>query len=59
MGEPEGFVGCTIKHDLATTTLKIYQPDLITNMTQLFNEDEKSLMNFNTQVTPHKGIVCN
>ena len=40
-------------------TLKIYQPDIITKMTQGFNKDVKSIMTFNTPATPHKGIVCN
>ena len=40
-------------------TLNISQPDLINKMTQLFNEDVKSLMTFNTIVTPNKGIVRN
>ena len=44
MGELEYFVGCTIKHDLTKMTLHIYQPDIITNMTQVFKEDFKSLM---------------
>ena len=33
MGELEEFVVCTIKRDITKTTLKIYQPDLITKMT--------------------------
>ena len=37
MGELEGFVGCTIKRDLIKMTLKIYQLNIITNMTQGFN----------------------
>ena len=28
-------------------------------MTQVIEEDVKSLMIFNTPATPHKGIVCN
>ena len=59
MIELEDFVGCLIKHDFTKMTLKISQPYLITNMNQLFNKDDKSLMNFNTPATPHKGIVCN
>ena len=35
------------------------QTDLINKMTQIFNEDVKSLMTFNTPATPHKGIVHN
>ena len=54
MAELEEFVGCTIKHDLTKTILKISQPDRITKMTQGFNEDIKSLMIFNTPATPHK-----
>ena len=38
-------------------TLNISQPDLINKMTQGFKEDVKSLMNFNTPATPHKGVV--
>ena len=37
MGEIEDFVGCTIKCGLTKTTLTIYQPDLLTKMTQGFN----------------------
>ena len=37
MGELEDFVGCTIKRDLTKKTLNIYQPDLITKITQGFN----------------------
>ena len=59
MSELEDFVGCMIKRDLTKTTINISQPDLITNMTQGFNEDVKSLMNLNTPNTTHKGIVCN
>ena len=40
-------------------TLNIYQLDLISNMTQGFNEYMKSLMTFNTPATPHEGIVRN
>ena len=40
-------------------TLKVFQPDLITKMTQLFNKYLKSLMTFNTSATPHKDIVRN
>ena len=37
MGELEEFIGCTIKRDLTKMNLKIYQPDLINKMTQVFN----------------------
>ena len=40
-------------------TLKISQLDLITKMTQGFNEDLKSIMHLNTLDTSHKGIVRN
>ena len=50
---------CTIKRDLTNMTLNIYQPDIVTKMNQGFNEDMKSLMNFNDPDTPHKGIVRN
>ena len=59
MGELDYFIGCTINRDLTKMILKIYQPDLINNMTQVFNEDVKSLMTFNTLATTHKGIVRN
>ena len=59
MGELEDFVGCMIKRELTKTTLNISQPYLITNMTQGFNKDMKSLIYFNTASTPHKGIVPN
>ena len=45
-----------INLDLTNMILKIYQTDLINKMTQLFNKDVKSLMNFNTPATAHKGI---
>ena len=41
MSELEDFVGCMIKRDLTKTTINISQPDLITKMTQGFNEDVK------------------
>ena len=41
MGELEDFVGFTIKHDLTNTTLKTSQPHLVSNMTQVFNKDNK------------------
>ena len=59
MGELEDFVGCMIKRDLTKMTLKISQPDQITNMTQGFNKGLKSRISFNTPDTPHKGIVSN
>ena len=59
MGNLEDFVGCNINRDLTKATLNIYQPDLITNMTQVFNKYVKSLMNLNTPATTHKGIVIN
>ena len=40
-------------------TLSISPPDIINKMTQGFNEDVKSLMDFNTPATPPKGIVHN
>ena len=42
MGELKDFIKCTINHELTKTTLKISQPDLITKMTQGFNEDVKT-----------------
>ena len=59
MGELEDFVGCTINWDLTKMTLNIYQSDLTTKVTQVFNKDVKSLMTFNTPDIPHKGIVRN
>ena len=59
MGEPEESIGCTIKCDLTNTTLKIYQLYLISRITQGFRKYVKSLMNFNTPATPHKGILRN
>ena len=56
MGELEDFVGCTVNCDLTKIILKISQPDLITNLTQGFNKDMKSLITFNTPDIPHKGI---
>ena len=50
MGELVDFIGCIIKIDLTKMTLKIYQPDLINKMTQVFNEDVKSLMTSITQL---------
>ena len=59
MGELEDFVGCMIKRDLTNMTLNISQPDLIHNINQVFNEDMKSLITFNTPATPNNGVVCN
>ena len=59
MGELEDFVGCTIKREITNIILKIYQPDLINNMTQGFNKYMKLLMDFNTAATPHKMIARN
>ena len=59
MGKLEDFVGCTVRRDLAKMTLKIYQPHLITKMTQVFNEYVKSLMDFNTTYSTHKEAVSN
>ena len=59
MGELEYFVGFMIKCDLTKMIPNISQPHIITNTTQVFNEDAKSLMIFNTPDTPHKRIVHN
>ena len=59
IGELEEFVGCKIKRDLTKMTLNIFQPDIITKMTQGFNKDVKSLITFNITDTPHKGVVRN
>ena len=57
MGELEYFIECMLKRDPTNTTLNISQPYIITNMTQIFKEDVKSLMTFNTPNTPHTMIV--
>ena len=59
MVELEDFGGCMIKRNLTKTTLKISQPRLINNMTQVFNKYTKLLMTLNTSATPHQGIVHN
>ena len=59
MNEPEDFVGCMIKCDLTNINLNIYQPHLITNITQGFNKYIKLFMAFNYPATPHRGIVNN
>ena len=59
MGELEDFIGFTIKREVTKTTLNIYQPYLMNNMTQGFNEGVKSLTTFNNPDTPHKGIIRN
>ena len=59
MGELEYSVGCTINHDITNITLKLSQPDPITNMTQEFNKYLKSLMTFNTPAKSHEGTVRN
>ena len=59
MGKLEYFLGYTIKCDLPKMTLNISQPDLITKMTQVFNEYFKSIMTFSTPATPHKGSLHN
>ena len=58
MCELEDFIRCTINRDLTQMTLKISQPDLIKKTIQGFNEEVKSLTNFNKPATPHKGIIC-
>ena len=59
MGELQDFIGCMIKSDLTKMTLNVYQHYLINNMTQGFNEEMKSPINFNTPNSPHKGMVSN
>ena len=46
-----------IRQDLINMTLKRSQPHQTTKMTQGFNEYVKSVMTFNTLVTPHKGVL--
>ena len=52
----EQFVGCMINFDHTKMTLNISQYHLIAKTTQVFNNDSKSLINFNTPATPHKGF---
>ena len=59
MVELEGFILCMIKSDPTKMTLNIYQPDIINNITKVFNKYLKSPMNFNTPATPKKGVVRN
>ena len=59
MDELEDFLGSTLNCDLTNMTINIYQPHIITKMTQGFNKDMISLITFDTPATPHKGIVCN
>ena len=59
IGLLEDFVGCTIKWDVAKINLNIYQPHLITKMTQKFNKDIKSIITFNNPAISHKGIIHN
>ena len=59
MSELEELIGCKIKRDLTKITLNISQLRITTKMTQVFNEDLKSLMNFNNPDTYHNGIVYN
>ena len=55
----EYFVECMIRNELTKMDLNIYQPHIITKITQGFNEELESLMTFNTPATPHNGIVHN
>ena len=48
-----------IRRDLTKMTLDIYETDIITKITQGFNEDVKSHMTFNTPDTTHQGVVLN
>ena len=48
-----------IRRDLTKMTLDIYETDIITKITQRFNEDVKSHMTYNAPDTPHKGILHN
>ena len=59
MGELEYFVGFKIKCDLTNMTLNISQTHLITQMTQGFNRNIKSLMTLNAIATSHKGFLGN
>ena len=40
-------------------TFNIYQPHIITKMTQGFNKDVKQIMAFSAPDKSHKGIVYN
>ena len=59
MGGIEDFLVCKIKRNLTKINLNIYQPYIITKMTQGFNKDVKSLMAFNKTSTKHNGVVRN
>ena len=59
MGEIEYCLGCKIRCDLTNMNLNVYQPHIITKITQGFDKDLISLMNFNTPDTLHKGVVRN
>ena len=56
MGELEDFLGYEIERGLTNKTLNIYQPHLITKITQGFNKDVKSLITFNTQLHRIRGL---
>ena len=56
MGELEDFLGYEIERGLTNNTLNIYQPHLITKITQGFNKDVKSLITFNTPVHHISGF---
>ena len=55
MGGLEDFIGCMIKLYITKMNLNISQPHLITNITQGFNEDVKSLMNLNSPAILNNG----
>ena len=59
MGELQYSVWCRIKSDITEMALNISQPHIITNTTQLFNKNVKSLMKLYTPATPYKGILSN
>ena len=56
MGELEDLVRCTIKRGLAKMTLNISQLDIIKKMVQVFKEDVKPLLTFNTQLQHIRGL---
>ena len=55
-GRLQEFLGCTIKCYLTKTALNIFQPHLITKITQVLNEYIKQLMKFNTPTNRHRGL---
>ena len=55
MGELEYLVGCKINRYINKINLNIYQQYIINKITQVFNEDVKSIITCNTPSTPYNG----